>query len=109
MSGGGVLERSKIVRRFLKEGRLLIAHRLILNLANGPDESRQFARHGPRGDNRFLVVAIDHSSKLAIQSLVGRFGNRDHGLRLSLASLLDRFAGARTMTIMPGRFHQHAS
>ena len=54
------------------------AHPLILNLANGPDESGQLACHGDGGGTRFLVVAIDHPSELAIQSLIGAFGDRNH-------------------------------
>src|SRR2546425_9935767 len=121
---GDVTERSKIVRRLLKDAvppgvsdptdshpgtpKMSPPHLLILKLSNRPDEPRQFPCNSHRGNHRFLVIAVHHPPELAIQSLIRTFGDRDDRFGLSLAPFLDRLPGDRTMAVMPGRFHQHA-
>src|SRR5436189_4726367 len=84
-------------------------HLLVVKLTNSPDEPRQLACDGHGGDNRFLVITVHHPPELAIQSLIRTFGDRNHRCWLPFTPLLDRFARARTMPVMPRRFHQHAS
>src|SRR3989441_8935973 len=109
---GDVTERSKIVRRLLKDAvppgvsaptdphpgppKMSPPHLLILKLSNRPDEPRQFPCNSHRGNDRFLVIAVHHPPELAIQSLIRTFRDRDDRFGLSLSPVLDRLPGDRT-------------